>query len=183
MLRIMQRTSTFIPLAPHLLATLDSSELKRKPKPSTALKPLDFTYYIRAPTSYLRTKTYSDGLIDEVSFLLLEYFACLSLNIAFPELVIPPLVTMKKHIKTTGNKKLAGALKALVEKMEANKVWIEERRAKVDFAPQDRSGLANFLAHEDVGKTPLGGQLRRDRKVRERTREMLQKAVTENLDE
>lgn len=107
----------------------------------------------------------------------------MSLNIAFPELVIPALVILRKQLKkshtsgTSSNGKLNGGIKVLVEKLEANKAWIEERRQKVDFAPNDRTKVANFLAGEDVGKSPLGGQLRRERKLRERQRELLERAA------
>ena len=176
MLRITQRTGTFIPLAPHLISILESSELKRKPKPSTQLKPLDFAYYIRAPTAYLRTRTYADSLSDELVHLLLEYYASLSLSIAFPELVIPASVMIKRQLKkTTTNSHLVGGLKLLLEKIEANREWIEERRSTVEFAPNQRAQVDAFLQGEDVGKTPLGSHLRREKKQRDLKREELER--------
>jgi nucleolar complex protein 2 len=182
LLRLASRTGTLIPIAPFLLEVLGCSELKRKPKPST-LKPLDFEYYIRAPAQYLRTRTYADGLAEEVSFLLVEHFASLSASIAFPELVLPVLVTLKRQVKNKGggaNPKLTGLLKTLVEKMEQNKKWVEERREKVEFAPGQRDSVERYEAEAeaDKEKTPLGTYARLQRKLRDQRRALLEKAVS-----
>jgi len=57
LIRIMQKTGTFIPLAPYLFEILHSTEVRRSAKPST-LKPFDFTIYLKTPKNYLRTTVY-----------------------------------------------------------------------------------------------------------------------------
>lgn len=186
LLRLMQRTGTFVPLAPHLLLVLDSAELRRKPKPSSQLKPLDFDYYIRAPQSYLRTKTYADGLVDELVFTLAEFYGTQAKSIGFPELATPGLMLLKRHLKkiTTGANgkagkasKLFGALKSLIEKMEAQRTFVEGKRAKVQFGPGHQDQVNAFLVEEDVDKMPLGAHLRRERKVQEQRRDLLERAA------
>ena len=183
LLRLTQRTGTYVPVAPLLLDMLDCAELKRKGKPSSQLKPLDFTYYIRAPPAYLRTRTYADGLIDELAFHLLDAFASVALNIAFPEMVVPALVLLKRHSKRTTNAKLGTTLKALCERIEAQRDWIAARRAKVEFAPANTDQVDRFLADQDVGATPLGGHLRRERKLRDQRQAMLERAARDEGDD
>jgi nucleolar complex protein 2 len=176
----MQRTGTYIPIAPFLLEILDSSEMTRKPKGSS-LKPLDWTYYLRAPAAYTHTRVYADGLIDEVAYLLLEFLATQSTSIAFPELCVPILVTIRKHIKKSKNPKLSSAMKALVERIETNSRWIEEKRSKVEFSPQDREQVDAFLLGEEG--SPLRTYLKLQKKVREQKRELLEKSLADDEDD
>lgn len=179
LLRISSATSTYIPLAPALVEVLNSVEMKKMPKPST-LKALDFTTSIRATKAYLRTRVYQDGIGEQVAELLAEFFVLWSKNIAFPELALPVTVMLKRWVKAMGKKsnsnrnpKVNSLLALLVQKLEANAKWVEERRAKVDFAPNDRAGVEGFLKDTEWDKTPLGAYVMGQRKTRE------QKAKTE----
>jgi nucleolar complex protein 2 len=173
-LRLTVRTGTYIPLAPALLNMLNCSEFKRKPKPSTQLKNLDFEYAIRAPKAYMRTRTYADNLADELAFALIEVFEAQSKSIAFPEMVIPALITLKRCIKSSSSPRLISALKPVVEKLDANRTYIEAKRAKVEFTPADRSQVDGFLRDDDE-ETPLAAMLRRERKLRAKRRELMEK--------
>lgn len=173
LLRISLATGTYIPLAPVLLEVLNSNEMKKSPKPST-LKSLDFSTSIRAPKSYLRTRVYQDGVGDQVAELLSEFFVLWTKSIAFPELALPVTVMLKRWLKevsnkTSGNKngKVNSTLALVVQKLEANSRWIEERRAKVDFAPSDRAGVEGFLKDVEWEKSPLGAYVVGQRKARE----------------
>lgn len=171
-----------MPLAPVLLEIFDSSEFSGKPKGSS-LKPLDWAYYIRAPAAYPKTRVYSDALADETIYLLLEFFASQSTSIAFPELSIPVTVTLRRHIKKTRNSKLSNGLKALVERLESNAKWIEEKRANIDFSPQDREQIDSFLSGKgDDAATPLRSYLKLQRKVRDQRREVLEKSLAGDED-
>lgn len=178
LLRISSATSTYIPLAPALLEVLNSAEMKKMPKPST-LKALDFNTNIRATKAYLRTRIYQDGVGEQVVELLSEFFVLWSKNIAFPELVLPVSVMLKRWVKTmakksSGNRnaKINSLLALLVQKLEANSKWVEERRAKVDFAPNDRAGVEGFLKDVEWEKTPLGAFVIGQRKTREQKEKM-----------
>lgn len=184
LVRLSLATNTYIPLAPPLLEILNSSELSKPPKPST-LKPLDFNTVLHAPKAYLRTRVYQDGLGAELCFLLAEFFACWSKNIAFPELVMPPMVMMKRWLKsatstaskpstststnyqpdassskTRGkgprNSKVAGQIALVVQKMDLNAQWIEKRRSQVTFTPSQREEVDAFLRDVPVEETPMG---------------------------
>jgi len=74
------------------------------------------------------------------------------------------------------NSKLNSALALLISKLEANSKWIEQRRAKVDFAPNDRAGVEAFLKEVEWTSTPLGAFVEGQRKTREERRKVLEEA-------
>jgi nucleolar complex protein 2 len=182
LLRISASTLTYIPLAPALVEVLSSAEMKKLPKPST-LKVLEFNTSIRAPKAYLRTRIYQDGVGEQVAELLSEFFVLWARNIAFPELALPVIVMLKRWIKAmskknSGNRnaKINSAIALLVQKLETNAKWVEEKRAKVDFAPNDRAGVEGFLKDVEWEKSPLGAYVTGQRKQREQKTRMLEAA-------
>ncbi|KAI9810601.1 MAG: Nucleolar Complex 2 protein [Pycnora praestabilis] len=173
LLRISLATGTFIPLASALLEVLRSAEMKKPPKAST-LKSLDFSTSVRSPKTYLRTRVYQDGVGEQVAELIAEFFVLWTKSVAFPELAVPVTVMLRRWVKevsnkSTGNKngKVNSAIVLLVQKLEANGKWIEARRAKIDFAPNDRAGVEGFLKDVDWEKSPLGAYVVGQRKTRE----------------
>lgn len=185
LLRLSRATGTYIPLAPALLEVLNSAEMKKGPKPST-LKSLDFASNYKAQKSYLRTRVYQDGVGEQVQELLSEFFVLWSTNIAFPELALPVIVMLKRWLKdvnnkTSGNKnnKVNSGVLLLIQKIEANSKFIEEKRAKVDFAPNDRAGVEGFLKGFEWEKTPLGAFVAGQRKQREEKAKLLEESRRE----
>jgi nucleolar complex protein 2 len=173
LLRVSSATATYIPLAPALIEVLQSAEMKKPPKPST-LKALEFSTSIRATKAYLRTRIYQDGVGEQVAELLSEFFVLWAKNIAFPELALPVTVMLKRWVKSmtkksSGNRnaKVNSLMALLVQKLEANATWVEEKRAKVEFAPNDRAGVDSFLKEVEWEKTPLGAYVVGQRKTRE----------------
>ena len=200
LLRLSRTTNTYIPLAPPLLEVLTSPDLSKPPKPST-LPPLDFSVALRAPKTYLRTRVYQDGLGQQVLELLAEFFGCWAKHIAFPELIIPPSVTMKRWLKSasaapshgnshanakaererkgTKNAKLNALISLLLQKLSANAQYIESRRAQVAFGPSDREGVENFLVDVAIKDTPLGAFVEGMRKQREEKEKIVQEGREE----
>jgi nucleolar complex protein 2 len=185
LLRLSRATGTYIPLASALLEVLNSAEMKKPPKPST-LKGLDFSINYKAPKTYLRTRAYQDGVGEQVAELLSEFFVLWSTSIAFSELALPVIVMMKRWLKDAGNKssgnknnKINSAFALVIQKLEANGKWIEDRRAKVDFAPNNRAGVEGFLKGFEWEKTPLGAFIVGQRKQREEKAKMLEEGRRE----
>jgi nucleolar complex protein 2 len=179
LLRLSRATNTYIPLAAPLYEVLNSAEMRKAPKPSTQ-KPLDFAVNIRAPKGYLKTRTYQDGVGEQVQELLAEFFALWSKSIAFPELALAPTVMLKRWLKDANNRtpgkgnknqKVNQMITLLVQKLEANARFIEEKRAKVEFAPDNRKGVEAFLMEFEWEKTPVGAfvvGMRRQKEEREK---------------
>jgi nucleolar complex protein 2 len=181
LIRLIQKTGTYIPLAPFLLEILDSTEFRRSSPKKSTLKPLDLEYIVRAPASYPKTRVFQESLGDELVFLLGDFHATLSTTIAFPEMVLPVIVTLRRHLKrgTAGSAKVQAGLKTLLEKLESTKTWVEGKRRNVSFAPRDRGELARFLQDTKVEETPVGGWMRIQRKVREGRRREVEMALRE----
>ena len=187
LIRLISQTGTYIPLSPFLLEILDSSEFKKSNPKKSTLKPLDFEYIIRAPATYQKTRIFQESISEELIFLLGEYHAStpVSSSIAFPELVLPVITMMKRHIKkgSAGSPKCVNALKSLVEKLEAQRTAVETKRRGVGFAPRDRSEVARF--EEELAES--GGALvvwmRLQRKVREAKRREVERALREEREE
>jgi len=159
--------------------------MKKPPKPST-LKSLDFASNYKAQKLYLRTRVYQDGVGEQVTELLSEFFVLWSTSIAFPELALPVIVMLKRWLKDANNKnsgnknnKVNSGLLLLIQKLEANSKWIEERRAKVDFAPNDRASVDGFLKGVEWEKTPLGAFVVGQRKQREEKARLMEEGRRE----
>jgi nucleolar complex protein 2 len=185
LLRTSRATGTYIPLASPILEVLSSAEMKKAPK-ATTLKAFDFAVAYKAPKSYLRTRIYQDNVGEQIVELLSEFFLLWSTSIAFPELALPVIIQLKRWLKQArsknqGNKnaKLVSQLVILVQKLEANAKFVEDRRAKVDFAPKNRAQVDAFLRDFDVAKTPLGAFVVGQRKVREEKTKILDEARKE----
>ncbi|KAH6664126.1 Noc2p family-domain-containing protein [Halenospora varia] len=185
LLRLSRATGTYIPLASALLEVLNSAEMKKPPKPST-LKSLDFASNYKAQKSYLRTRVYQDGVGEQVSELLSEFFVLWSTSIAFPELALPVIVMLKRWLKEVGNKtsgnknnKVNSGFVFLIQKLETNSKFIEEKRSKVDFAPNNRAGVEGFLKGFEWEKTPLGAFVAGQRKQREEKARLLEEGRRE----
>ncbi|KAL8999326.1 MAG: hypothetical protein Q9188_005904 [Gyalolechia gomerana] len=195
LLRLSRATNTYIPLAPSLLEVLQSAEMTKPPKPST-LKALDFTTALRVPKTYLRTRIYQDGLGEQLVELMAEFFGTWAKHIAFPELALPPVVNLKRWVKTVSasagtkapngakpkakgnnkNSRVTSSVTLLIQKIESNARWIEERRRYVEFGPSNREGVEGFLRDVDLGDTPLGAFMDGLRRKTEEREKMLERA-------
>ncbi|KZF22014.1 Noc2-domain-containing protein [Xylona heveae TC161] len=201
LLRVSRATGTYIPLSASLLEVLNSSEMNKPPKASTT-KALDFSMNIRAPKSYLRTRVYQDGIGEQLAELLSEFFVLWCKNIAFPELSLPATVLLRRWLKTASSKagkgpgkrgrpsgkggagiknsKVTSAIVLVLHKIEDNARWVEERRARVDFAPSDRAAVDAFLKDVEWEKTPLGAFVVGQRKAREKRDRLLEEGRRED---
>ena len=204
LLRISRSTTTYIPLAPSLMEVLQSPEVKDSPKPST-LKPLDFPTILRAPKQYSRTRIYQDGLMEQTSDLLAEFFGVWAKSVAFPELIIPPVVLLKRWMKDVSspnrhlsshkddnkkgkgkskrpNPKITAPIALLIQKLNLNAEFIERHRRKLEFAPKHREQLKGFLKDFPWEETPMGAFVEGVRKQREERERVLEKGRRDDED-
>ncbi|KAI4796608.1 nucleolar complex protein 2 [Aureobasidium sp. EXF-8845] len=187
LLRISLSTATYIPLGSVLYEVLNAAEMRKPPKAST-LKPLDFSTVVRAPKTYLRTRVYQDGVGEQVIELLSEFFVLWAKSVAFPELALPLVILLKRWLKETGknsktpnnNAKLTSQMILLVQKVDANIRFVEEKRVKVDFAPNNRGEVENFLKETEWQKTPLGAFVVGQRKIRDEKQKLMEEARKED---
>jgi len=166
-----------------------SAEMRKSPKPTT-LKSLDFAHSIRAAKSFLKTRIYQEGIGEQVVELYSEFFALWCKSIAFPELALPQVVMLKRWLKDAksknkGNKngKVNSSVETLIHKLDSNAKWIEQKRLKVDYAPNNRAGVEKFLEDTLWENTPLGAYVVSQRKLREEKEKLLEAARKDRQEE
>ncbi|KAL0579392.1 Nucleolar Complex 2 protein [Marasmius crinis-equi] len=184
LLHLTRHIHTYVPIAPYLLPVLTSTlSSGSKPKSST-LRPLDFEVQIRTPQQYLKTRVYSEGLIEEASYLLSEWLAVSSVHgsIGFPEITVPITVVLKKAMKSAKSGGLSGKdlghIKTLLERVEESTHWVEQRRKGVQLAPGKIDAIQEWERElgSQLAESPLSKYVKVQRKAREKKRKMMENA-------
>lgn len=189
LLHLTRHTETYVPISPYLLPILTSTFTSSGRPKSSTLRPLDFEVQIRAPQQYLKTRVYSEGLVEEAAYLLAEWLVSKPVHgsIAFPEIVIPVVVVLRKTMKRaskggqsgsgTGSSKDLGLVKGLVERIEESAKWVEQRRKGVELAPGRIIEVQEWERDmkEKVEDSPLGKYVKVQRKTREKRRRLVEK--------
>jgi len=183
LIHLVRHTHTYIPLAPYLLPIITSTLSTGKPKSST-LRPLDMETNIRAPQQLLRTHVYEEGLIEEATYLLGDYLSTRPImgSIAFPEVVTPIVVTLRRALKTgktsggSAKSKELGMVKNLVERVEESAKVTEKQRLSVRFGPGDIKEVDEWEERLNIEETPLGKYMKVQKKAREKKRKLVEKA-------
>ncbi|KAH3665554.1 hypothetical protein OGAPHI_003741 [Ogataea philodendri] len=181
LIRLTQNTGVYIPLFPLLGEVLNSSALTKAPK-QVHLQALQFDLVVKAGKQYLGTRVYQDGLIEQVVELVSEFFVLYCKNIAFPELITPAVIFLKRYIKKSKNVRLVKSLSVLLEKLNANAKYIEKARANVEFGPNNRVEVNVFLREVEWQQTPLGGYVHVQREVKEAREKALREAAQSDAD-
>lgn len=191
-----RHTHTYIPLPPYLLPILTSTLTPASRPKSSTLRPLDFEAHIRTPQQYLKTRVYAEGLAEESAFVLAQWLASVPVqgSIAFPELVVPLVVVLRKALKASKNAggdagtgkskgkkgsasgKDVALVKGLVERIEDSARWVEERRKGVGFGPAMTGKVEAWEAAVKVEEAPLGKYTKVLQKTREKRRALVEKA-------
>ncbi|KIN95204.1 hypothetical protein M404DRAFT_17121 [Pisolithus tinctorius Marx 270] len=184
MLHLSRHTKTFIPLPSYTVPIITSALAFKKPKPST-LRPLDFDSNIRAPSQYLKTRVYIDGLVEEATFVLAEWLASPPIqgSIAFPEIVVPVVVTLRKALKSARSAsqsalgKEIGMVKGMVERTEESAKWIEQKRKGVGFAPGEMAEVERWESTLNINESPLAKYVKVQQKARAKRKTLIDKAA------
>ena len=182
LIHLVRHTHTYIPLAPYLLPIITSTLSAGKPKSST-LRPLDMETNIRAPQQLLRTRVYEEGLIEEATYLLGDYLSTGPImgSIAFPEVVTPIVVALRRALKTgktsggSAKSKEVGMVKNLVERVEESAKVTEKQRLSVRFGPGDTEEVDEWEERLDIEGSPLGKYMKLQKKARDKKRKLVEK--------
>lgn len=176
LMRISQNTEVYIPVFPLVMEILTSSAFTKVGKPAS-LPAFDFDHNIKAGLQYLGTKPYQDGLCGEFLDLTAEFFALHCKSIAFPELVTPAVISLRRFAKSSKLFRFNKQVHQLVEKLNQNATFITEKRQNVSFGPSNRAMVAAFLKDVLWESTPVGKYVVVLRKQREETRRLLKEAL------
>jgi nucleolar complex protein 2 len=139
---------------------------------------------IRAPQQLLRTRAYEEGVIEEATYLLGDYLSTRPImgSIAFPEVVTPIIVTLRRALKTgktsggSSKSREIGMIRNLVERVEESAKATEKQRLSVRFGPGDKKEVDEWEEKLSIEETPLRRYMKVQKKARGRKRELLVKA-------
>lgn len=185
LLHLTRHTETYIPISPYILPILISPFSSSSHPKSSTLRPLDFEVQIRVPQQYLKTRVFSEGLVEEAAYLLTEWLASKAVHgsIAFPEIVIPVVVVLRKTLKSVkgsaGSGKDLGVVKGLVERIEESARWADQKRKDVTLSPAKMAAVHEWESDlkGKVDESPLGKYLKVQRKTREKRRKLVEKVI------
>lgn len=147
-------TKVFIPILPYILEVLNSSTFNQQHK-KLAMKPLSFTCILRIQKGHLEENAFRDEVIDQVFGLTLECLMNECTSIAFPDLVVPHIMTLNQFIKKTKNQNYAKKLKSLADKIQEQYDYIDSRRNKINFALSDANYVKSWEVNMRTGETPI----------------------------
>ena len=187
LLHLTKHSGTYVPIAPYLVPILTSTLTpSSRPKPST-LRPLDLETQIRAPQQYIKSRVYSEGILEETVYLLGEWLSSPAVqgSIAFPEIIVPIIAVLRKSLKTarsgyrsgTGSGKDYDLVKVLLERIEESRRWVEGKRKDISFAPGKLCDVQQWETDlkSTIEDSPLGKYVKVLQKTREKRRKLVEK--------
>jgi nucleolar complex protein 2 len=116
----LHNTNVFVNSLPFALEILQAPEVLKKASTHGTLKPTSLTYTLKVANKLLGTKVYQDALITNTLDVIHDYMSVYSYSIAFPELAIPCVVTLKKFAKRCRNGIWRKKTLALIETVRRN---------------------------------------------------------------
>ncbi|KAK6456068.1 Noc2p family-domain-containing protein [Scheffersomyces xylosifermentans] len=178
LIRLSQSTGVFIPIFPLISEILTSTAMTKPPKGSS-LQAVDFDHNIKVNQAYLGTRVYQDGLCEQFIELTSEFFGLYSKSIAFPELATPAVLSLRRFVKKSKNTKFNKQLQQLIEKLNANAVFITGKRSNVEYGPSNKSEVQLFLKELDWEQTPLGQYIVVHRQAKEEKIRIMRESLEE----
>lgn len=96
-------------------------------------------------------------------------------SIAFPEIVVPLTVTLRKGVRKASGGKEAGLVKGLLERVDEGAKWVEQKRKTVTFGPKSAREVLDWELSVKLEDTPMGKYVKTQRKIREKRRKLVDK--------
>jgi nucleolar complex protein 2 len=127
-----------------------------------------------------------EGLVEESAYLLADWLASRAVqgSIAYPEIIIPVVVALRKVLKSLKSGNASGAsgkdvtvVKGLVERIEESSKWVEQSRKTVQLVPGRMAEVQDWERQlkGKVDESPLGKYMLVQRKAREKRRKLVEK--------
>ncbi|KAG5670091.1 hypothetical protein PVAND_000375 [Polypedilum vanderplanki] len=154
LINISKATNIYIPVLPYIIDVLNSNSFNQQHK-KLAMKPLSFLCILRIQKGQLDENAFRDEAIEQVYGTSLQYLFNECTSIAFPDLVVPFVMSLNAFIKKTRNPKYSQKLKKLVDKIMEQYKHIDDARNKVSFSLNDMNYIKSWEINQRTGKTPL----------------------------
>jgi len=151
--------AVFINAQSYLLEILDHLKFGKKLK-NHPIQKIDLDMDLSASAEAVLTKQYHEACAQRTISLLTDFYSIHAYNIAFPELIIPTVFTLKKIAKKSGSPVQGTRISSLLEKLYANADCIKEKRSKETFAPHELTKVDRFLLEEQQNSTAFTSLMR-----------------------
>ncbi|GJQ82217.1 hypothetical protein Trydic_g19421 [Trypoxylus dichotomus] len=147
-------TSVFIPILPFLLEILTSYDFNKKHQ-KVSMKPLQFAFILRLSKSQLLENGFKDAVIDTIYAQLLQYLACNSHSIAFPDLSLLCVIQIKSFLKKCSVAAYCRKMRQIIEKIDQNTKFVLSERKNVSFNLADSKQIEAWETAVKNKGTPL----------------------------
>lgn len=179
LMRLSQNTGVYIPIFPILSEILSSTAFTKVSKKKENLEAFDFDHNIKCTQAYLGTRVYQEGLAAQFVDILGEFFSLHCKSVSFPELATPAVIILRRYVKNSKNVKFNKQLSNVIEKIQQNSKFIEDKRAEIDFSPSNKTEVNRFLNEISWEKTPLGAYVVVQREVKDEKAKLLRESLEE----
>ena len=156
------KTGQFVPASQYILYPLDTSNLNffnSKPKPLQDKAIPDTLVSLKLAKKHMNTQEAKDRIVKEVIESLTLYLAANGNSLAFPEIVVPVTVLLRKFKKQTTNGIYKKSLQTFLDLITRHENHVAETRAKIkDKSLRDPAKLFQqfaAMAEEKAANTPL----------------------------
>lgn len=143
MITLSNATDVFIPIIPFILEVFDITDFNKK-HATISVKPINFSFLLKLNKQQLQDKSFKDVVIDIIYDNLILYLQHQSSDIAFPELVLPLVIRIKDFLKKCKNTNYCKVMKGLLDKVQENCKFIEDRRSKATFSLRDKKEVVSL---------------------------------------
>ena len=128
------KTGQFVPAAQYILYPLDTSNLAfftSKPKPLTDKAVPDTLVSLKFAKKHLGTQEVRDRVVKDIIESMTMYLAANGKSLAFPELIVPICVLLRKFKKQAGNGNYKKSVQAFLELLERHENFVAQSRGKI----------------------------------------------------
>ncbi|CAL8144027.1 unnamed protein product [Orchesella dallaii] len=125
--KLQEKTGAFIPVLPLITEVLRLTEFSNKAS-KFSVRPIDLSVCLKAEAS---ESGYMKAVSENTFETILAYCKAIATDLAFPEIVTPTVIYLKTFVKKQcKNIEVIKKFKILLEKIEANSKYINEKRNK-----------------------------------------------------
>ena len=137
LISIQSHCKVYIPsISPNIVEILVSPSL-HKMTIKKKIKDFSFVVAIKASKEQLSLELYREQLVDECCECLIEHLASVGNTSAFPELVLPVKIALKKHCKNLRNSVFREKIMHCLRLVDDNSEWVLQKRKELNSIHQD----------------------------------------------
>ncbi|XP_058798765.1 nucleolar complex protein 2 homolog isoform X2 [Phymastichus coffea] len=169
LINISRQANVFIPSLPFLTEILVQYDFNRKHK-AVSMKPISLMCMLRVSKSQAQENGYKDAIIENLYELIMESAAKDSHTIYFADLYLVTITRLKNFLKKCHVVNYTRRMKQLLDRIEENRKFIENERAKRTFNLADLADVELWEQKIKTGGTPIGKFYESWIKVHEQTK-------------